>query len=232
MCNKSTLFIWDFDNTIVLDNTDTIIFRLLAPDLLPSYTSPPVHWTTFMSTSLSTLHSRNISPKDIMHAASAAPLPADTAYVLRAIFNDQHAQSVIVSDANSLFIEACLKKAALEGMIEGGVITNPAQVDEVKGIVLKEYVEGHGCGQCPRNMCKGEVVRMLLNGKYKGWRPVYVGDGGNDYCGVLGMHGGEVYARKGLALHKRIEQNGVHAAVRTWDTPQVLKSLVMNRLST
>lgn len=241
MTPTQTLFIWDFDNTVVLDNTDTLVFEKLAPQILESHrahvrTEPGPHlWTTLIANGLTSLFEIGKTPAEILSAAAEAPLPADTASALLAIASSPVARSLVLSDANSLFIQACLDKARLpqNDIFEAGVITNPAYIEESGNITLHPFIsphdpdKAHKCLRCPANLCKGEVLQRLVADEYQGWRVVYVGDGGNDYCPVIRMQeDGVVLVRKGFPLHKKIINAPPKASVRVWETPQDLRRFV------
>lgn len=229
-----TLFVWDFDNTVVLDNTDTLIFRVLAPDLLATLHPPtPALWTDLINQALTTLSHRGISAAQICSAAAKAPLPPDTRRALLAIASHPHTASAILSDANSLFISACLQKHNLHHpfIFQAGIVTNPAHIDPTGRLIVTPYLaqeNPHSCNTCPRNLCKGEVVDRWREGEYRAWRVVYVGDGGNDFCPVKRLrHGDVALVRKGMGLHARLsDAPHVTPAVRIWAHPHQLRAMV------
>lgn len=244
---RNSLFLWDFDNTIVLENTDTYIFSKLAPDILQTLgpSNPPLPfsstplWTDLIASGLRALFHRGISSDTILSTVAQAPLPAKTRIALYAVANCPHAHSAILSDANSLFISACLSNNDIdEGHVfKAGVITNPAYVDENGCIALIPFLKGdtperrHSCKACPKNLCKGEVVDIMLRNKYNGWRLVYVGDGGNDFCPVSRMSEDCVaLVREGFSLHKRVNERGVRAEVKLWKTADELQRVVESLL--
>lgn len=239
----NTLFIWDFDNTIVLDNTDTLVFSKLAPDILqtlrplvhPLGSTPPPLWTDLVASGLRALFHRGISSDTILSAVAQAPLPAQTRTALLAVAKCPYACSGILSDANSLFISACLSRNNIDEAFTftAGVVTNPAYVDNSGCVRVAPYLKGdvperrHSCHTCPRNLCKGEVLDKMLRSDYKGWRLVYVGDGGNDFCPVRRM--GEncvTLVREGHSLHRKVVEGGVRAQVRLWKTADELRVMV------
>lgn len=236
-----SLFVWDFDNTVVLDNTDTLVFQKLAPKVLARQraiickSAGPHLWTTIISNGLMSLFEMGKTPEEILSAAADAFLPVETAAVLRRIASTPTARSVVLSDANTLFIHACLKKADLphDQVFEGGIFTNPATVEEPGFISLRPFIDPndpekqHKCNRCAANLCKGEVLQRIIRDEYDSWRIVYVGDGGNDHCPVLRMGSeGVVLARKGFPLHRKVLERPPLAEVRLWDSPVELKGLI------
>lgn len=238
MTISKTLFVWDFDNTVVLDNTDTLVFDKHAPQVLEAHRThvrtnpPPYLWTTMIGNGLKFLFEKGVTPHEILSTASDAPLPSETASALRAIASSENAESLILSDANSLFIQACLDKAALphNEIFEGGIITNPSFIEESGQISLHPFIPSddpdkqHRCSTCAPNLCKGEVLQRLMVGQYSGWRIVYVGDGANDYCPVKRISDRDVtLVRKGFPLHKKVLNGPPKASVKVWETPEELR---------
>lgn len=244
MVARSTLFVWDFDNTVVLDNTDTLVFDHHAPDVLATHRAAihsdpdPLPWVAMIDDGLATLHARGISPEQILASASSVPIPPDTIAALRRIAAAGNARSLVLSDANTLFIAACLDRHGLQepDVFEGGVFSNTGSFGDDGRIRVSGFMDSkpqHGCHSCASNLCKGEVVDCFLNVDYARWRVVYVGDGGNDYCPVLRLGEDDVVlAREGFPLHKLIKREGkVAAQVKVWSNPKELRSLVENVLS-
>jgi pyridoxal phosphate phosphatase PHOSPHO2 len=225
----AVLFVWDFDETIVLANTDTLVFERLCPSLLTSIVhGPPPRpsWTARMDTGLAALAARGHTPAAVIDAVAQAPLPADTRAALQAIAAHPRAASAILSDANSLYISAILDRADLNHAFAAGIFTNPArivQADVATGPGLDHgaaeritvaprcgdgvpgAVDGpHGCKRCSANLCKGKLLDALVK-RYDSPLVCYIGDGGNDACPAMRVRaGGVVMPRKGFTLEKLI----------------------------
>jgi pyridoxal phosphate phosphatase PHOSPHO2 len=228
--SPSMLFVWDFDETIVLANTDTLVFERLSPSLLPEIlnaASPRPSWTARIDAGLSTLAEQGHTPAAILAAAADAPLPPDTLAALTAIAAHPAAASAVLSDANSLYISSVLARARLDcaRVFAAGIFTNPARIvpsdvppgGAVKRVTVAPYcgermhgcvVGPHGCPRCPKNICKGELLDALV-ARYGGGKSkvvvCYIGDGGNDACPAARVRaGGVVLPRKGFTLEHRI----------------------------
>lgn len=245
--------VWDFDNTMVDANTDTFVFECLAPEILEKeiYLSE-LQWTARMNHALSLLPAAGVSPKQVLECAARAPLPDDTASALRLIRDCPRAVSAVISDANTLYIDAVLREHKLGDAFEAGILSNPASIVSVEASTVAEESpssprvlsrlavspfcpalhENHGCRACSANMCKGELVRELqARPAYASATFVYVGDGSNDFCGCRQLpSGGRVLARTGFALAKKLESSAVAASVTLWASPlellQALKSIL------
>jgi pyridoxal phosphate phosphatase PHOSPHO2 len=74
-------------------------------------------------------------------------------------------------------------------------------------------------------MCKGAELDAYLDaqgGRDKFEKIVYVGDGGNDFCPLLRMKGGDWgLVRKGMELDERVrvegERCGLKVEVKKWE---------------
>jgi len=67
------------------------------------------------------------------------------------------AELIILSDANSVFIEVILKAYGCEDVFSE-VVTNPGWFEENGRLSVRRWVPAekpHGCGMCSLNMCKG-----------------------------------------------------------------------------
>lgn len=236
---ENTLFIFDFDNTIVTENTDLLPFEKLHPPTLDTHIyneelRQKLGWTALINEALIHLSTRGITPRHIINAASEAHLPPSTASALRALHKSPYAKAAIASDANTKYIDAVLDRNYVQrDTFDAGVYTNIAH--EIEGVLkVHPYVSEslpHACEDCPKNMCKGEIVRRLAE-EHEGWRLVYVGDGGNDFCGAKAVSpGGVVLVRQGYRLEKLVEKTGLRHDVKSvsW-VPEDLGGLLENYL--
>ena len=75
------------------------------------------------------------------------------------------AELIILSDANSVFIEVILKAYGCEDVFSE-VVTNPGWFEGNGRLSVKRWVPAekpHGCGMCSLNMCKGFFFFLLLS---------------------------------------------------------------------
>lgn len=228
------LFIFDFDHTLVDANTDILPFQKLEPDLLQNIVYDrelykKIGWTGLVNIGLEELHKRNHSPNDILKSAAKAPMHTATVNMIKKIRENAYTSAAIASDANSLYIEACLTSKSLDNsFFEAGIFTNQATIDN-GSMRVKSFASGHECSRCPMNMCKGEILRELVAEKYKGWTVIYIGDGSNDFCPAtqIPQHG-FVLARTQFSLEKAIDSNPelVRAKVIKWKDAEEMATIV------
>lgn len=183
------------------------------------------------------LHAGGVTKEAILQVLSNVPMPAETIAALK----EAHACGatiIIISDANSVFIQEILKAHGLFDIVER-IITNPAVWSEVGAGEGKDGVGGemlavtrlhvpsnpHGCERCVKtpNMCKGKIVADLIK-VHTPTTIVYGGDGGNDFCAACSLRPNDfVLPRGGYTLAKKLAQdqtkgpNLVTATQRLWN---------------
>ncbi|KAK1869380.1 hypothetical protein I4F81_011857 [Pyropia yezoensis] len=243
-CTRLVLF--DFDRTLFYAaNSDEWVFEELAPDLLPLLhqrvrATGAAGWTAAINWALGALPPRGIPAGALLGALRRAPWPADATVLLRRLAATPGVQVGIVSDANAAYIDTILDAAGLGGggrgeLLGAGVATNGAAVSPAGGLTVVPYTAGrqpHGCGRCPPNICKGEVVTELLQERPNVRQVVYVGDGSNDVCPVLRLGPADIaLARQGMAMERELADlaacgdPALRARVTSWSTPADLLGL-------
>jgi len=222
------LAVFDFDHSLIGDNSDTWVFDVLAPMLgqqlkpIMLTPSPPV-WTDFMDMSLGRLHEAGHKREPITRALSSIPMASGSIQSLSSL-SQAGAICAIISDANTVFIDEILKAYKCRHYFtDDNIHTNPAHYDDSERLRVRYYhSDPHGCVRCPRNLCKG-IVLDKLRAQYPDRRVVYLGDGGGDLCPSLRLkHGDVVLARDGWTLHTKLnkaisdDSKSVAAQVKAW----------------
>lgn len=127
---------------------------------------------------------------------------------------------VIISDANTIFIEEILKQNGLENVFNEYIFTNKASFDQRGRLQITPFSQSYNkdgedfnCETkiCTRNICKGIVYQNLhkkiisTNGSSCN---IYVGDGSNDYCPGLNLSSNDkFFVKKNFALWKRLQSS-------------------------
>ena len=230
----TTLVVWDFDWSLLNENSDTYVIAQLAPRLRDEMrvlqATPEFgrgRWTALMDHVLGRLaRERGVTPAAIAACVAAAPLDAATAAAVRRAGASGRAEQRILSDANDFFIAAVLDARALRAHFSR-VVTNPSRLERrdaggpaaLRVAPLVPASAPHGCARCPPNLCKGRVLdawRAEPRAARFG-RVVYVGDGGGDACPALRLGAADVVcARRDWALHKALAREGCAARVLPW----------------
>lgn len=216
--------VFDFDHTVVDDNSDTWVIRCLPNQNLPdslrrSYRKG--HWTEFMGQVLKHIGEQNVSADSIRSMMETIPYTAGMTELLRFISkNKSMVDCIVVSDSNNLFIDWILQAGGLLDAVDR-IFTNEARFNEYGHMEVSGHHE-HNCQHCPVNLCKRKVLEQYLsyqNACGVEYRcVVYVGDGGNDLCPALCLRTQDVVMpREGFSLEKLLAaEEAVQARVSVW----------------
>ncbi|XP_068597992.1 pyridoxal phosphate phosphatase PHOSPHO2 [Brachionichthys hirsutus] len=219
-----TLMVFDFDHTVVDDNSDTWVIRCLPSRTLPDSVRRLYrrgHWTDFMCKVMAYIGEQEVGPDGVRGVMEAIPLTAGMVELLS--FIAEHKSSIdciVISDSNAIFIDWILQRSGLRAAVDQ-VFTNPAKFNE-RGHMEVASHHAHSCSRCPANLCKRAVLERYLSEQsgtgvaYE--RVFYVGDGGNDLCPTACLRRHDVaMPRKGYALEKllaRLQSRGGAASLR------------------
>ncbi|CAL8471813.1 g11355 [Coccomyxa elongata] len=181
-----TLVVFDFDWSLVEENSDNWVLDCLgATDIFKRLKATGMPWTQLMDASLVTAHKElGRQQQDILEACASTPFAACMRQAV-ATLAARGCDLVIVSDANSVYINAILEHHGLKEHFKQ-VHTNKASW-EGGGLRVRPYHQDprpHGCPNCPPNLCKGKVMELLLMQQNYS-RVVYLGDGAGDFCPSL-----------------------------------------------
>lgn len=203
---KRTLFVFDFDLTLVDDNTDTWIMSI-CPELqihenLRSLRKQFGCWTDLMDHVFS-LISPHTSEEDILRHMRQLRLYEQAMKAVTAVRDCPNSEAIIISDANTIFIECILTESGMREVIKE-VFSNPAQFDPDGRLRVWRY-HSHSCRTCARspNLCKGSVLEEYLKTNPGYEKVVFVGDGRGDFCPSLSLREQDVVVcREGFPLAK------------------------------
>ncbi|KAI8915155.1 putative phosphatase-domain-containing protein [Powellomyces hirtus] len=200
------LFAFDFDWTLVDEDTDRYVFGQISPPTLEKLYAQhkTKQWTDLMDELHTDLHTLRIPSSTILSTWASIPFHASTQLTLRTLSSLPSTTCIIISDSNTLAINAILTHHGLTDVF-GHVATNPAHVtgdDKVK--VERLMREPHGCGNgCAVNICKGKVLREYIQQHGPFETVVYAGDGKNDFCAAVHLRSTDyILPRTGHALAK------------------------------
>ena len=208
-----SLWVFDFDHTIVDSNSDTFIYQALPSSTLPkSIESTYVEgfWTDYMKKVFDYFFKIGIFPENVQKVLEKIPITKGFIELFNLLKNSDFSEKslfcdiIIISDSNTLFIEWILKKSNIFNFFKE-IFTNPAKI--VENHIEISIFQKHLCEICPINMCKKTILKEFIkNHVYE--RIFYVGDGGNDYCPchLLGERD-IVFSRKGYSLEKKLKKN-------------------------
>lgn len=208
-----TLVVFDFDHTIVDENSDTWVIRCTPDQTLPDWLEKSYQrgrWTEYMGRVLTYIGDQSVRPEHMRAVMESIPFTDGMTELLTFISeNKKHVDCIIISDSNTLFIDWVLQASGLKSAVDD-VFSNPANID-ARGYVSVRCFHAHDCQQCPVNLCKRRVLQDFTENRAKDGvryeRICYIGDGGNDFCPVKELKEGDIaMPRKGFTLEKLLRK--------------------------
>ncbi|KAL9642014.1 hypothetical protein ABK040_004068 [Willaertia magna] len=215
---------FDFDNTLIDENTDTYIVEQLWPELmidLKNWRHSGVSWTEIMRRILNKLLTK-FTIEDLTNCFKKIRMNASLVQMLKSFIQLKDQIDVyIVSDANDFFIHTILQNEGIDYTQFKFIHTNITKLNvEQNTIDLTEYSiyfnDPHNCTDCPDNMCKGHIVKEIMESSLKEENNcckcnnrtfIYVGDGKNDFCGSSQLRECDyLLCRIGRSLEEKIKE--------------------------
>ncbi len=127
-----TLVVFDFDHTIVDDNSDTWVIRSTPEQTLPDWLKKSYQkglWTEYMGRVLTYIREQSVQPEHMRAVMESIPFTDGMTELLTFISESKKdIDCIIISDSNSIFIDWVLRASGLKSAIDG-VFTNPASID-------------------------------------------------------------------------------------------------------
>ncbi|KAL7857491.1 hypothetical protein SRHO_G00163900 [Serrasalmus rhombeus] len=207
------LIFFDFDETMIAENSDDAMVRVAPGQTIPDWLKDsfrPGRFNEHMQRVLAYLAQQGVSEQVIRDAIEDIP-PAPGLLVLLGFLRShrQDFECVVLSDANTYFIETWLRKAGSRQLFSE-IFTNPASFNKDGHLVLLPY-HAHECPRCPENMCKQVILRDYLarraSERGKPFQKVfYIGDGANDICPTLALGQKDTaFPRRDFPMHRIIQ---------------------------
>uniref|UniRef100_A0A2C9JMV3 Pyridoxal phosphate phosphatase PHOSPHO2 n=1 Tax=Biomphalaria glabrata TaxID=6526 RepID=A0A2C9JMV3_BIOGL len=207
------LLVFDFDHSLIDENSDTYICKLAPGGTLPDEIKELYKedgWTEYMAEIFKFLHSNGCTKETLISCLSEIPLTEGMKELLSYTKATENCDHIIISDANSVFIEHILKHHDIFNVIDQ-VFTNPAQFNQDDCLELQPYHFQDWCTLSTKNLCKGHILKTFLTDQtdrgvfYR--HIIYVGDGHNDLCPGLVLRPEDIFMpRLGFTLIKLIEK--------------------------
>ncbi|XP_074199098.1 phosphoethanolamine/phosphocholine phosphatase isoform X1 [Camelus bactrianus] len=225
------LLTFDFDETIVDENSDDSIVRAAPGQRLPESlraTYREGFYNEYMQRVFQYLGEQGVRPRDLRAIYEAIPLSPGMGELLQFVAKQGACFEVIlISDANTFGVESALRAAGHHGLFRR-IFSNPSGPD-ARGLLTLRPFHTHSCARCPANMCKHKVLSDYLRDRARDGvhfeRLFYVGDGANDFCPTGLLAGGDVaFPRRGYPMHRLIQEaqkaepSSFRAAVVPWET--------------
>ena len=191
-----TLFVFDFDHTLVDGNTDTWVMEARpALGLLEGLQETRKRlscWPDLMDWALGAIHGAGCGREELLEHMRRLRLHDEALKAVRAVREvvgegEVGGEAIIISDSNTVFIDAILRECSVEDVF-CEVFANPAHFDP-SGRLRVAHCHAHSCPRCAGtpNMCKRAILSGYLSKRGGFERVVYVGDGRNDVCPCLSL---------------------------------------------
>uniref|UniRef100_A0A1A8JBI7 Phosphatase, orphan 1 n=1 Tax=Nothobranchius kuhntae TaxID=321403 RepID=A0A1A8JBI7_NOTKU len=205
------LVLFDFDETIISENSDDAMVRVLPGQQLPTWLRNSYregHYNEHTQKVLAYMAEQGIS-KESIHSA-VEKIPPTPGFLELFQYLQSHRQDfelVVVSDANMYFIETWLEHAGVRHLFRR-IFTNPGDFDSKGQLVLLPF-HSHSCSSCPDNMCKQLILQQYLTARQNEHggtifqRVFYIGDGANDVCPCQALGPQDVaFTRRDFPMHR------------------------------
>ncbi|EFA04476.1 Pyridoxal phosphate phosphatase PHOSPHO2-like Protein [Tribolium castaneum] len=200
------LAVFDFDHTILDDNSDTAVIALTDKDNLPVEIRS-LHstegWTAFMQAIFKLLYHEGRTIDEINNLITNLKPVGGMVPLIEEFHKNPAFELIIISDSNAHFIKIWLEKNNVSKCFTK-VFTNPSKIENGL-LTISPYHNQNACKLSTNNLCKGTVLdEFVQEQRDKGVvydRIVYIGDGVNDFCPVLRLHKSDLACvRKGFKL--------------------------------
>ncbi|KOB66161.1 Pyridoxal phosphate phosphatase PH [Operophtera brumata] len=254
----ASLAIFDFDRTIVNEDSDaTIINRLREKQPPPEWEASNHDWTPYMSDVFEHAFAAGLNQDDILGAiGSMRPTPgmqelittlaeggwdvlvltdANIYESLRPFLDEEKCRQCVPTPSSSGICSEIVRFSFQEHIT--AVITNCAFWKNGR-LFIEPCMQQAACARCPSNLCKSLALAQWCAGRPPYQRVVYAGDGRNDFCPATNMPAhATVFPRKGYPMEDLIKKTlaspspQVSAQVVPWENAYtILEELFPGRL--
>jgi 2,3-diketo-5-methylthio-1-phosphopentane phosphatase len=238
---KKFLFIFDMDHTILSENTDVSILKLLSDEAkkeLKLKNELSSNWADFMQEVYLKMKEENIKIEQIKEIVENIQLNKGFLELFEFLkLHKKYFEPIIISGANTLFLKWILEKNKLTDVFQL-YFSNPAHPCDEHIIKIKQYHK-HDCDTCDESQCKRIIVEEFLHSKkvnnvtYSNL--IFVGDGSNDYCPSTIFNEQDIlFPRLEFPLYRKLYNKGfinkLKCNVRTWKDGFVIMDKVKKLL--
>ena len=152
------LVIFDFDNTLVDGNTDSLILEMLPGlrEISRNYQSEGKGWGEVMDAALATIGKRGLKKNEIDECILALNITETVKNMLLKLLEDEQTDVIILSHSNDYFIDILLLDAGISSSHFKTISTYPAEWNDEGYLEVKRFhQEVVDCRYCPNDFCKG-----------------------------------------------------------------------------
>merc|ERR1719422_1162694 len=113
--NGGALIVWDYDWSLINTNSDTYVVEQLRPELMERFSASNAGWTEVMDYQMQGLFERGVSKEEVIACVAGVPCFEACREAVRVC--SEKAVQIILSDANTVFIEAFLERSGLRPLV-------------------------------------------------------------------------------------------------------------------
>lgn len=236
-----TLVAFDFDHTVVDDNTDIVVRDLVKSKISDEITKlyKKSGWTQYMQEIFYLLHADGFTKAQIQHAIEGIREVTGLTALFKRLWDTGTVDTIVISDSNSEFIKFWCDYNKVSQYISH-VFTNQAHFTSDDVLKIKPYHHQLECKLSSENLCKGLVLENYVRMQFNEHRIIYdrifyVGDGHNDICPVLRLSTCDFgLARQGYSMQKELENQknneDLKATIKIWTDGNDLAELIFQNI--
>ncbi|XP_043392687.1 phosphoethanolamine/phosphocholine phosphatase isoform X2 [Chelonia mydas] len=225
------LLAFDFDETIINENSDDSVIRAAPGQALPEHirqTFRDGFYNEYMQRVFEYLGDQGVKMLNYKTVYENIPLSPGMPELFQFLSKNQDQfEIILLSDANMFGIECTLRAAGVYSLFRK-IFSNPSGFDKRGYLTLGPY-HTHKCHQCPANMCKRKILTEYLMERAQEGAEFesifYVGDGANDFCPSVALTSTDIaFPRKGYPMHQMTQEmekkqpRAFQASVVPWDS--------------
>lgn len=224
MNNKKILLIFDFDKTIIEEDTDVQVVNMFplekVKELKIKMDELSYDWIKFMHFVFREMPQYNLTIDNIKQCFDNIHLSKGFEFLFSFLKeNKEFFEIVIFSGSNTFNVTYILNRFRLDDLFDC-IISNEGTPDEKYILNLQRYHE-HNCESCDRCMCKAKILEDYTENKqYE--KIIFVCDGNNDYClGKKLEKNDKIFVRKDYSLYRKLYNKGwkdnLQCDIKCWE---------------
>ncbi|KAI8338883.1 phosphatase phospho-type [Chlamydoabsidia padenii] len=233
---ERNLAVFDFDWSLIEEDSDHwTISKLSSSQWERCQSRKGMQWTDLVDSALYELQQDGTTLDQVDQVLQKIPFTPAMITTLK-LLKDHGTRVLILSDANTYFIETILKAYGVRDLVDD-IITNPAYFDDQHQLRVQRRIKAndppHQCPHvCAVNICKGQEIDTYVKTHGPFQKIMYVGDGKNDYCPATRLREGDrMFVRSGKALSRYLKEDDnlvatIQADITYWDTSDAVKMAV------
>jgi 2,3-diketo-5-methylthio-1-phosphopentane phosphatase len=229
---KKDLFIFDFDHTIIEDNTYEKMLSLIPnwnDEIHNEIYTKAGNWYRFSMEISKILIKENITAEKIKENFIGLKFVDNFETLFNFFRENKHKYDIIIiSGIFEVFVKWIIQQKNIEDLIKEFYATeSTVENNYIKSLFPEALTR---CSDCGFSICKKKYMKLIDLDRYE--KIHYAGDGINDYCPMITLKENDyVYPRKGFSLYNKLFIGGVNENVKAnvviWENgKEILENLI------